>query len=141
MKMLWHPHTRRISGRAAAAASALFLGIAFPAAAQAPTLALLDNLDKGAWLLRDLDDGSTRRICVQNGRELIQLEHAQPGCGRAVVQDGEREVTVQYTCTGDGYGRTSIRRENHDLVQISTQGIQGGLPFSVDYEARRIGEC
>ena len=114
---------------------------AAPLAAQAPELAMLDALAKGAWDLRIRDDGSQRRICVRDGRELIQLRHRQSGCSRFVVQDNVDEVVVQYTCRGNGYGRTSIRREGNTLVQIRSQGIEGGTPFSFSAEARHSGSC
>jgi hypothetical protein len=123
--------------------SAAAAGVAFAAApleAQAPELAMLDALAKGAWNLRIRDDG-TQRICVRDGREFIQLRHRQPGCSRFVVQDGADEVIVQYTCRGNGYGRTSIRREGNALVQIQSQGIEGGTPFSFSAEARHSGSC
>ena len=82
--------------------------------------AMLDSLAKGAWNLRIRDDGSQQRICVRDGREFIQLRHRQPGCSRFIVQDGAEEVVVQYTCRGNGYGRTSIRREGNVLP--STKG-------------------
>ena len=112
-----------------------------PLEAQAPELAMLDSLAKGAWNLRIRDDGSQQRICVRDGREFIQLRHRQPGCSRFIVQDGADEVVVQYTCRGNGYGRTSIRREGNALVQIRSQGIEGGTPFSFSAEARRSGNC
>jgi hypothetical protein len=86
-------------------------------------------------------DGSTRRICLRDGRELIQLRHAQRECERYVVQDDRREVTVQYTCAGNGYGRTTIRSEGPRLVQVRSQGIQAGEPFSIQGEARWVGAC
>ena len=114
---------------------------AAPLEAQAPELAMLDSLTKGAWNLRIRDDGSQQRICVRDGREFIQLRHRQPGCSRIVVQDGADEVVVQYTCRGNGYGRTSIRREGSTLVQIQSQGIESGTPFSFSAEARHAGNC
>lgn len=112
-----------------------------PLEAQAPELAMLNGLAKGGWDLRIRDDGSQQRICVRDGREFIQIRHRQPGCSRFVVQDGPDEVVVQYTCRGNGYGRTSIRREGNSLVQIRSQGIEGGTPFSFSAEARRSGGC
>ena len=112
-----------------------------PAAAQAPELAMLNGLERGAWTLRFRDDGSSQRICVRTGREFIQLRHNQPGCDRFVVRDTQSEVTVQYTCRGNGYGRTTIRRESSGLVQIRSQGTEGGAPFSLEGEARRTGRC
>jgi hypothetical protein len=58
-----------------------------------------------------------------------------------VIEDRPDVVTVQYTCRGRGYGRTTIRRENAQLVQIDTQGIAEGLPFEFSAEARRVGAC
>lgn len=116
--------------------------IAFaPAAAQAPELAMLDRLTRGSWELRLRPEGTTERICVRTGRELIQLRHPQSGCDRFVVQDEASEVTVQYTCRGNGYGRTTIRREGSALVQVRSQGIVGGVPFSIQGEARHVGAC
>lgn len=126
--------------RAGAVAAAMTLA-ATPLEAQAPELAMLDSLTRGAWNLRIRDDGTQQRICVRDGRELIQLRHRQQACSRFVVQDGANEVVVQYTCRGNGYGRTSIRREGNALVQIRSQGIEGGTPFSFTAEARHSGRC
>jgi hypothetical protein len=115
--------------------------LATPTAAQAPSLAMLDKLQAGQWEIRYRDGTPTQRICLRNGRDLIQLRHRQPGCNRFVVEDGAGEVTVQYTCPGDGYGRTNIRRESGVLVQIESQGIEGGRPFSLIGEGRRSGAC
>jgi hypothetical protein len=125
------------SGALVAAATLL----AAPLEAQAPELAMLDSLAKGGWDLRIRDNGAEQRICVRDGREFIQLRHRQPGCSRFVVQDGADEVVVQYTCRGNGYGRTTIRREGNALVQIRSQGIEGGTPFSFTAEGRQSGNC
>jgi hypothetical protein len=117
-------------------------GIALAAvAAHAAELAMLASLDKGGWTLRIRDDGSQQRICVRTGQEFVQIRHKQPGCSRFVVQDGADEVIVQYTCRGNGYGRTSIRREGPGLVQIRSQGIVNGAPFAISAEARHTGAC
>lgn len=121
--------------------AALFAG-AVPASGQRPPLAMLDQLESGQWELR-LRDGRTlvERLCVNNGRQLIQLRHPEPACDRFIIDDKPGEVTVQYTCRGRGYGRTHIRRETNQLVQIDSQGIAEGLPFDFIAEARRIGDC
>jgi len=126
--------------KALAVCSALFAA-AMPAIAQAPELAMLDGLERGAWELRVRATGETSQICLRTGREFIQLRHHQAGCSRFVVEDAPGQVVVQYTCRGDGYGRTTIRRESGSLVQIRSQGIQGGTPFTIDAEARRKGAC
>jgi len=115
--------------------------VGVPVAAQSGELAMLASLNKGGWNLRIRDDGSQQRLCVRDGQEFIQLRHKQAGCSRFIVQDNADEVVVQYTCRGNGYGRTSIRREGPGLVQIQSQGIYDGAPFSISGEARHNGSC
>jgi len=112
-----------------------------PATAQVSSLAMLDRLERGEWQIRLRDQGEQRRICLRSGYELVQLRHRQGGCSRYVVEDNAGAVTVQYSCPGDGYGRTSIRRESGTLVQIESQGIADGRPFQFTAEARRVGAC
>lgn len=107
-----------------------------------PSLAMLDGLEAGRWELRPREAGAQpQRICLSNGRGLIQLRHAGLVCDRFVVEDTPVQVVVQYTCKGRGYGRTQIKRESGRLIQIESQGIASGLPFEFAAEARRIGDC
>lgn len=120
---------------------ALLAGLgAAPVAAQ-PSLGMLDALARGLWQVTFRDGEPARRICVRTGREFIRMRHPRGDCNRLVVEDGKNAVTVQYTCRGDGYGRTAIRRESSELVQIDSQGIKGGRPFQFSAEARRVGAC
>ncbi|WP_245804565.1 hypothetical protein [Erythrobacter tepidarius] len=114
---------------------------AIPGLAQRSGLAMLGTLTKGEWTVRYRDGSPDRKICLRSGQELIQLRHRESGCNRFVVEDAATKVTVQYTCAGKGYGRTSIRRETPVLVQLESQGIEGGLPFQFIAEARRTGSC
>ncbi len=116
------------------------VALAVPVAAQGPTLAMLDRLDTGRWELR-MRDGGVESLCLRDGRRLIQLRHPSSTCERLIVKDGPDEVTVQYTCRGRGYGRTHIRRETSQLIQLDSQGIADGLPFAFAAEARRVGNC
>ena len=102
---------------------------------------MLDGLTAGKWEVWIRDDDSHSNVCLRTGRELIQLRYPQAGCARTVLEDRPGSVTVEYSCNGSGYGRTSIRRENSQLVQINSQGFHAGLPFHFDAEARRIGGC
>jgi hypothetical protein len=122
-------------------AGLLALVVGVPALAQPGDLAMLTSLAKGGWTVRERDDGAQRKICVRDGRELIQLRHPQPNCSRFVVTDAPDHVVVQYTCRGNGYGRTDIRRESGGLLQIKSQGFIDGAPFSVSAEARHTGAC
>ncbi|TCU59590.1 hypothetical protein EDF58_102274 [Novosphingobium sp. PhB57] len=109
---------------------------------QKRSLDMLDQLESGSWELRERGQGgSVNDVCVRSGRQLIQLRHAGLACNSVVVEDSPAEVVVQYTCAGQGYGRTRIRRETDALVQIDTQGIVNGLPFAYAGEGRRLGAC
>lgn len=119
------------------------LGIlaAFPAVSQPAELAMLDGLARGGWELRNRADGAVHRLCLRTGREPIQLRHAQQGCETFIIRDEPTRVTVQYSCRGAGYGRTTIRSEGRQLVQIRSQGIHVGEPFLIEGEARHVGRC
>lgn len=110
-------------------------------AAQGDTLAMLAKLQRGQWSVVSRDGGPSRTMCLGDAAQLVQLRHAGSACSRYVVEDATDKVTVQYTCKGNGYGRTSIRKETNTLVQIESQGIAGGLPFQFEAEARRTGAC
>lgn len=126
-----------LGGLAAVAALCLSL----PALAQGAGLAMLGTLAKGEWTIKQRGVTTDRKICLKSGTELIQLMHREGGCSQFVVEDGAARVTVQYTCPGNGYGRTSIRRETSALVQLESQGIHNGMPFQMTAEARRTGPC
>ena len=105
-------------------------------------LALLDRLQTGQWEMRDRDPtGGRRRLCIESGRELIQIRHMHETCKSFTIEDTADAVTVQYTCPGHGFGRTRVRFENAQLAQIETQGVAQGLPFDMSTEARRVGAC
>ena len=125
------------------AAAAVVGAAAVPALAmgQGEGLAMLGTLSRGEWTIKQRGGAADRKICVRSGTELIQLVHRDSGCSQFVVEDGASRVTVQYTCPGNGYGRTSIRRETGALVQLESQGIHEGMPFQMTAEARRTGPC
>ncbi len=121
-------------------ALALLLATAAPAFGGGPSLAMLDQIEGGKWELRERG-APPQQICVPSGRQLIQLRHPGASCTAFVIEDTAAQVVVQYTCAGQGYGRTQIRRETNRLVQIDSQGIANGYPFEVSAEARRVGAC
>ena len=117
-------------------------GLVTPVSGQRPQLGVLDELQSGRWELRLRGNSATAEsMCLQSGRSLIQIRHQHTNCDRYIVNDGLNDVTVQYTCHGQGYGLTHIRRESARLVQIESQGIARGLPFDLVAEARRVGDC
>jgi len=123
------------------AVAALLGCAALPVLGQSNGLSMLNGLAKGEWTVKFRDGSADQKICVESGEELIQLRHTETACSRFVVEDAANRVTVQYTCSGNGYGRTNIRRETGSLVQIESQGIASGLPFQLAAEARRTGSC
>lgn len=119
-----------------------FAGVSAPALSEKAPLSMLDELDDGLWELRERDSRMPpHQLCLDNGRRLIQLRHPGANCRNVVVEDNPNEITVQYTCRGQGYGRTHVRRESNELVQIDSQGIVHGLPFSFSAEGRKVGAC
>ena len=102
---------------------------------------LLASLRDGQWELRERGSSAGERICVKGGMDLIQLRHRGRACDRLTLEDGPSSVLIQYTCKGSGFGRTRVRRETAQLVQIETQGVAEGFPFDYAVEGRWIGEC
>ncbi|MCW0197479.1 hypothetical protein [Sphingopyxis sp.] len=122
--------------------AALGLAVATAVPAQTPSLAMLDRLEKGSWQLRERGkDAVLQTMCLGDARRMIQIEHPRANCSRYIIEDTPNSVTVHYTCPGAGHGRTTIRSETNRLVQIDTQGIAEGRPFSQAIEARRTGGC
>ena len=128
----------RFLGKAMAALACVIGGAVF---AQVLQLAMLDRLSPGLWEVRMRDGGQAERICLDNGRRLIQLRHPNLACRQFVVEDEPAAVTVHYTCPGQGSGRTHLRFETPRLVQIESSGFATRLPFDFAAEARRVGDC
>lgn len=128
----------RFIGKGLAGLACLIGGAVF---AQGVQLAMLDRLTPGLWEIRMRDGGQSERLCLDDGRRLIQLRHPNLACRQFVVEDGPGAVTVHYTCPGQGTGRTHLRFETPRLVQIESAGVAARLPFDIVAEARRVGDC
>lgn len=102
-------------------------------------------LEPGEWELRERvsegEKGEVRRVCLAELRQLIQLRHGRSQCKRLTVDEGAKHLSVSYDCGSAGSGRTDLRLETPRLVQIRTQGIADGAPFSLTLEGRRLGAC
>jgi len=109
--------------------------------AQGVQLAMLDRIEPGLWELKMRDGGRSERLCLDDGRRLVQLRHPQAACRQFVVEDAASAVTVSYTCAGQGTGRTRLRFESPQLIQLESSGIANKLPFDVVAEVRRVGSC
>ena len=106
-----------------------------------PRLTMLATLKDGLWELRQRGSTTVDRVCTRDGLGLIQLRHPGRACDRLVLEQADHAIVVQYTCKGSGFGRTRIRRETPQLVQIETQGVADGFPFDYAVEGRWVGEC
>jgi len=129
---------RRATGGVALSGACLIGGAALALGVQ---LAMLDRIEPGLWELKMRDGGRSERLCLNDGRRLIQLRHPQVACRQFVVEDAANSVTVSYTCNGQGTGRTRLRFESPRLLQIASSAIANKLPFDVVAEARRVGSC
>ena len=114
-----------------------------PAAPARPALTALGAVMPGMWRLRMLDGRNQppHDICVADRQALMQLRHPGVACETLVVANGPKVTTLQYSCRGAGWGRTSLHLETPTVVQIDTQGIADKAPFAFLVEARRIGDC
>ena len=128
----------RFVGKGLAGLACLIGGAVF---AQGVQLAMLDRLTPGLWEIRIRDGGQSERLCLDDGRRLIQLRHPNLACRQFVVDDDPSAVTVHYTCPGQGTGRTHLRFETSRLVQLESAGVASRLPFDIVAEARRVGDC
>lgn len=126
---------------AAISAAAFVISNSAAAFGQRTALSMLDVLQQGRWELRIRDGGGVQGLCLADHRRLIQLRHPDQACDRLILEDTANSITVQYTCRGRGYGRTHIRRESAQLIQMETQGIADGVPFEFAAEGRRVGDC
>jgi hypothetical protein len=106
-----------------------------------PKLEALAKLEPGRWQLRDAEAAAARSVCLADPATLVQLEHEGVSCGQEVLASEAGAATVEYTCPGRGFGRTSIRVETPRLARIDTQGLVDGRPFAYRVEARRVGAC
>lgn len=125
--------------------------ICSPSMAAAPAdpardMQALAGLEKGLWEVRERstapqDQRPARKLCVRDMTRLLQINHDGIACKHFIVTDVAEKASITYQCNGKGAGRTDLRVETPRLVQIETQGISNGMPFSESLEARHIGRC
>jgi hypothetical protein len=124
---------------------ACFAGVSAYAFAQGGPADLLSNIERGRWLLRAVGGAGgapVSQLCVGDPRVLAQIEHrGNPQCSHFVVRSSPTSVTISYSCKGAGQGLTTIRKETERLIQIQSQGISNGAPFSFSVEGRHGGAC
>jgi hypothetical protein len=132
----------RVALRPALAGFVLLCGLAAAAPAQAPHLAVLTNIQHGAWSLRQPNPADAPRdICVSDPAVLLQLNHGGAQCSHLVITDTANSATVDYSCPGAGHGRTTLSMETSDIMHLHTQGMINGQPFDLNYEGHLTGAC
>src|SRR3546814_19274785 len=64
-------------------------------------------------------------LCAADAQALLRLGHGNAsGCHDRFVQPGQDRTTVHYSCAADGWGRSEMRRETHDIHQPEQKGNQ-----------------
>lgn len=124
---------------------AVAMMIATGSAMSTPMPGSLKGLEPGEWELRERGGvgagGELHRLCLADLRQLIQIRHPRGSCKRLTVDERAKHLSVSYDCAGAGGGRTDLRIETSRLVQLRSQGVADGAPFSFVLEGRRIGLC
>jgi hypothetical protein len=82
-----------------------------------------------------------QRMCVRDLATLAQIEQRRAQCTRVVIRDQPTSTEIHYTCTGGGFGQTTIELITPRSLRIETQGIEAGAPFHYVAQARRTGDC
>lgn len=136
-----------MAGRHALAAALLMAALRMVADGPAvhaavPSAHLAKGLEAGEWELRGRgEDSAVRKLCVAHLNQLLQSRHAGNSCKSFTVSDTPRRLVVTYQCGAAGNGRTELRIETPRLVQIQSQGMDDGAPFSFASEGRWLGAC
>lgn len=118
----------------------VLLGATGAGAQRQDNLVALSGIERGQWQLRAAD-GAARNLCISNPAVLLQIRHGNAQCEHFVMESTARSGVVRYTCPSHGHGRTTIRVETPRLLNIETQGVADGSPFSDQFEARKLGGC
>jgi hypothetical protein len=124
----------------------LSLGASVSVAAALPQLQRINamsGVQPGLWTIHALDRGEADvpAFCVADPTRLLQFRHPGATCWRFVIADTPHVATIQYSCAGAGWGRTSVRIISPEQLRLDTQGIAANAPFALAAEARRIGDC
>lgn len=127
---------------AAGLTALMLLGAGAEAPAQAPAPSALASLEPGLWELKEIGkDSPPTRICITDLRQLLQPRMPAPLCKQFIAENRSDRTAVAYDCAAGGQGRTTLRVETPRLVQLDSQGVANGQPFSMRIEARRVGAC
>ena len=80
------------------------------------------------------------RECVADLAQLAQYEHRRQRCTSSLVSDRPPSTTIEYSCQGGGFGRSTLTMITPRSLRVETQGISDNLPFNYVLQARRVGD-
>ena len=109
------------------------------AAAQRP--ASLASVEGGQWEIDRPGPGGRPKICVTDPMVFASFEHRGKTCTRVVISDGPAGAVIHYTCTGGGFGQSTVKALTPRSLRVETQGIADNAPFQYVFQARRLGAC
>jgi len=119
--------------------AALFgLIVASGALAAAPSI--LSGVEPGLWEISRSGEAA-KKICIADPAELAQIEHRGSRCTRDVLRESGSTATVNYNCTGGGFGHATITVITPRSLRVETQGISDNAPFKYVFQARLTGNC
>lgn len=112
------------------------------AVAQASLPKALSQAAPGIWEITGVPSAKAPvRQCVGDLLALAQFEHRGHNCTPKIIRDGPTATTIEYSCSGGGFGRSEVGLITPRSLRIETQGISDGLPFHYVIQARRVGDC
>ena len=109
--------------------------------AAATTPAALGSVTPGLWEISGKPQTNPQRLCLAEIASLAQVEHRNSRCTRVVIRDLPNLAEIHYTCSGGGFGRTTLKPITPRSLRVDTQGIADGAPFSYVLQAKRVGDC
>jgi len=132
-KWRWMNGKMRLGKIASGTAALALLAAASPQSA-------LSGVEGGEWEVAR-SGAQPARLCVADPAELAQFEHREGKCTREVVRSAGSQLTVNYKCSGGGFGHSNVTVITPRSLRIETQGIARGGPFNYVLQVRRIGNC
>jgi len=103
--------------------------------------AVLSQASGGLWEVSGVPGSPPRRICLADPSVLAQFEHRKAHCTRSVIRDQRTTAEIHYSCSGGGFGQSTVSSLTPRALRIETQGISGDAPFHYVLQARRVGDC
>jgi hypothetical protein len=140
VRLGWGPVLRVVRLTILALIASVGVAAALP---QLKPINAMTTVEPGLWSIHALDRGEpdVPAFCVADTTRLLQFRHPGQTCSRFVIADTPHIATIQYSCPGAGWGRTSVRVISPDQLRLDTQGIADNAPFALAAEAKRVGDC